>query len=353
MTDTEVLPPDLEAPVDGPPLASWTRRVVAALLDGAILGGATWVALGSGGQEPSLTPSFGGASSTGDVDPVAWFTSPWLVGLVVVMLLLQGWTGATPGKRVAGVAVVRVSDGRPAGFLAAGLRVIAHAIDAIFLIGYLRPLWNARRQTFADSMVGTLAVQTREPAPHPWFARFRREPSALGSTIVSVAALGVCVLGVGFSTGSSSWGGSWESAVPCTDGGTLARTASADVARTGGSMHEGRLWISRETDGDVDKGLRITWTWTSPDEPGDARFETDVVRADGSTIEITQDAIASSFLDGATVFDPATVSADDLDSAGPGWTAQTRLVVDGETVGACTVDSADWDAAVPPATYQG
>ena len=123
------------------------------------------------------------------------------------MLALQGWTGATPGKRVAGVAVVRVSDGLPVGFLASALRVVAHLLDAIFLIGYLRPLWNARKQTFADSIVGTLAVQTREPPAHPWFARFRREPSALGSTVVSVAALAVCVLGVGFSTATSSWGG--------------------------------------------------------------------------------------------------------------------------------------------------
>ena len=38
VTDTVVLPPDLATPADGPPLASWSRRVVAALLDGAILG---------------------------------------------------------------------------------------------------------------------------------------------------------------------------------------------------------------------------------------------------------------------------------------------------------------------------
>ena len=85
-----------------------------------------------------------------------------------------------------------------------------------------------------------------------------------------------------------------------------------------GACSEGRLWISRVTDDDVDKGLRITWTWTSPDEPGDVRFETDVVRADGSTIEMTQEAIASSHLSGAAVFDPATVSADDLDAARAG-----------------------------------
>ena len=204
MTDTIVLSPDLASPADAPPLASWSRRVVAALLDGAILGGATWVVLGSGGLAPSLAPTFG-PSDAGDVGLVAWFTSPWLVGLVLGMLMLQGWTGATPGKRVAGVAVVRVADGVPPGVFASGMRVVAHLVDAFLLIGYLRPLWHARRQTFADSIVGTLVIQTREPPPHPWFARFRRAPSAAGSTSVSMLALAVCVLGVGFSVHASTW----------------------------------------------------------------------------------------------------------------------------------------------------
>ena len=163
VTDTATLPVDLPAPIDGPPLASWTRRVIAALLDGAILSGATWAVLGSDGSSPSLTPTFSAGAAAG----IAWFTSPWLVGLLVAMLALQGWTGATPGKRVAGVAIVRASDGLPVGVLASGLRVVAHLLDAIFLIGYLRPLWNDRKQTFADSIVGTLAVQTREPRGAP------------------------------------------------------------------------------------------------------------------------------------------------------------------------------------------
>ena len=80
------------------------------------------------------------------------------------MLALQGWTGATPGKRVAGVAVVRVSDGLPVGFLASGLRVVAHLLDAILLIGYLRPLWNVaagRRSPTRSS--GTLASRRASP----------------------------------------------------------------------------------------------------------------------------------------------------------------------------------------------
>ncbi|WP_421735989.1 RDD family protein [Cellulomonas sp.] len=349
MTDTVALSTDLATPVDAPLVASWSRRVVAALLDWAILSGATWVVLGQGGVAPSLQPTFGGPSS-GAADPVSWYTSGWLVGLVVAMLVLQGWTGATPGKRVAGVAVVRVSDGRPAGIVAAGLRVVAHVIDSILLIGYLRPLWNARGQTFADSMIGTLVIQTREPAAHPWFARFRREPSAVGSTVVSVAAFAVCVLGVGFSTSTSSWGGEWESALPCVDDGTVvAPTGTATAARAGGAMHEGRLWIDREVDDDVEKGLRITWAVAAPDGQLDgARVETDVRRADGSVIAIEQEVSVASGGGYEVYLDPAEVSADDLEDAGPGWSAQSRLLLEGHVVGACSIDAADWEAADQP-----
>ena len=345
MTDTVALTADLAPPVDAPLLASWSRRVVAALLDGAVFSGATWLVLGPDGSAPSLQPAFGGTAA-----PVPWHTSGWLVGLVVVMLALQGWTGATPGKRVAGVAVVRSSDGRPAGIVASGLRVVAHVIDAILLIGYLRPLWNVRRQTFADSIAGTLVVQTREPPAHPWFARFGREPSAAGSTVVSVAAGAVCLLGVGFSMSSSSWGGEWESALPCVDDGTAAAPAAwATASRVGGGMHERRLWISRETDDQVDTGLRITWTWSSPDaQVGSARVETDLRRMDGSVIAVVQEAAAAAWDRNEATFDRAEVPIGDVENAGSGWTAQSRLVVDDVVVGACAIDAADWEAADQP-----
>ena len=339
-------PSDLAAPVDSPPLASWSRRVVATLLDGAILGGATWVVLGTGGRAPSLAPTFG-PNDLGEVQAVAWFTSPWLVGLVLGMLALQGWTGATPGKRVAGVAVVRASDGLPAGVLTSGLRVVAHGVDAILMIGYLRPLWHERNQTFADSMLATLAVQTREPPAHPWFARFRHEPSALGSTIVSVAAGALCVLGVGFSAHTSTWGSSWTTDMSCVDDGTVdAPSAVANAVRNGGTTGERRLWIARSTDVGADVGVSVEWTWTATDRDlVGATYETDIVRADGSRISVSQDVLSTGLASQTLVGSPADVRATDLHEAGPGWTAQTRLVVDGETVGACTFDEADWDAA--------
>ncbi|WP_315097814.1 RDD family protein [uncultured Cellulomonas sp.] len=338
MTDLVAPSADLATRADAPLIAPWSRRVVAALLDGAVLSGATWLVLGAEGTAPSLQPTFGDTTAS-----VPWFTSGWLVAVVVAMLALQGWTGATPGKRLAGVAVVRASDGTPAGLVASGLRVVAHLLDAILVIGYLRPLWNERGQTFADSILGTLVIQTREPAAHPWFARFRHQPTAGGSTAVTVAALVVCALGAGFSLTTSSWGGSWEVPVPCTEDGTVPEPAAvATASRAGGTMVDRRLWISRTTDENVDKALRVSWTWLSADaQQGHAQLETEIRRADGSVILQTQDGTGA----GEAVLGTTDIYAEDLENAGRSWTAQTRLVVDGEVVGACTIDSADWDAA--------
>ena len=336
-----MLPVDAPVPVDGPPLASWTRRVIAALLDGAILGGATWVVLGPAGSGPSLTPTFE-VGGTGGVDVDAWFTSPWLVGLLVAMLGLQGWTGATPGKRVAGVAIVRASDGLPVGLLASALRVVAHLIDAILLVGYLRPLWNVRKQTFADSIVGTLAVQTREPPAHPWFARFRREPSALRSTTVSVAAAGLCVLGLAFSSTQNGAASEYEAEVPCATG-VPSVTASAQASRHVQTFVDRRLWVARSSTEPAQTALSVTWTWADTG-PTSARrsHEMDLLDAEGEVVSTLEQDVP---FDHAAVLDPLRITPSELSAGGPGWTVESRLVSDGTTVASCTVSQDDWDAA--------
>ena len=95
----------------------------------------------------------------------------------------------------------------------------------------------------------------------------------------------------------------------------------------------------------------MRWTWqTRGVQPSDLRFETDVRRADGTTIAETQQAAVTSWDDPVSL-DDAIVPAGDLAEAGPRWTAQTRLVADGVVVGACTVDAADWEAADLGATF--
>ncbi len=52
--------------------------------------------------------------------------------------------------------------GQPIGFGMAFVRQIAHALDSWSLgIGYLWPLWDERRQTFADKVCNTVVVRVR------------------------------------------------------------------------------------------------------------------------------------------------------------------------------------------------
>ena len=71
----------------------------------------------------------------------------------------QGTTGSSIGKSVLGFRVVSENTGEPIGFGLSVLRAIAHAVDAaIFYVGYLFPLWDAKRQTLADKMLATVCL---------------------------------------------------------------------------------------------------------------------------------------------------------------------------------------------------
>lgn len=72
----------------------------------------------------------------------------------------QGTTGQSIGKQVVGTRLVRARDGQPVGFGAAVGRQFLHVLDGLPLyLGYLWPLWDERRQTFADKVVDTVVVR--------------------------------------------------------------------------------------------------------------------------------------------------------------------------------------------------
>jgi hypothetical protein len=57
------------------------------------------------------------------------------------------------------VAVVSEVTGRPIGFGRSVVRQLAHVVDAIIVgIGYLFPLWDAKRQTLADKIMTTVVL---------------------------------------------------------------------------------------------------------------------------------------------------------------------------------------------------
>ena len=108
--------------------------------------------------------------------------------VVVVQLLSLGWvlynscylqgaTGQSVGKRVVGIKLVRADTRQPVGFGLALGRQFCHIVDSIPLfIGYFAPLWDEKKQTFADKIVGTVvveahAVQTAPPQPQQGFGQ--------------------------------------------------------------------------------------------------------------------------------------------------------------------------------------
>jgi uncharacterized RDD family membrane protein YckC len=71
----------------------------------------------------------------------------------------QGTTGSSVGKSVMKFKVVGEATGRPIGFGASLLRQLAHTIDGLACnIGYLFPLWDAKRQTIADKIMSTVCL---------------------------------------------------------------------------------------------------------------------------------------------------------------------------------------------------
>ena len=54
--------------------------------------------------------------------------------------------------------VVSETTGQPVGFGMSVVRQLAHILDSFCLVGYLFPLWDAKRQTFADKIMTTVCL---------------------------------------------------------------------------------------------------------------------------------------------------------------------------------------------------
>jgi uncharacterized RDD family membrane protein YckC len=73
-----------------------------------------------------------------------------------------GKTGQSWGKRVLGISLISEQTGQPIGAGMAFVRDICHIVDSIICdIGYLFPLWDAKRQTLADKIMRTVVVPAR------------------------------------------------------------------------------------------------------------------------------------------------------------------------------------------------
>jgi Mce-associated membrane protein len=90
---------------------------------------------------------------------VWWWVCVSLLGLaflamLVNRLLLPVVLGWSVGRALCGIAVVR-RDGAAIGAWGLLLRDLAHLLDTVALVGWLWPLWDSQRRTFADMLLRT------------------------------------------------------------------------------------------------------------------------------------------------------------------------------------------------------
>ncbi len=71
----------------------------------------------------------------------------------------QGRTGQSWGKKIVGIRLVAEHTGQPVGAGLAFGREICHVLDGFLYLGYLWPLWDDKRQTFADKICSTVVVR--------------------------------------------------------------------------------------------------------------------------------------------------------------------------------------------------
>lgn len=143
-------------------------------------------AAGYGGRPLAEWPKRVGAYA---IDVIAPFVAVWFVGLIlgfvsdvlgllfiiVGYLAALGWvlyqsyltgqTGQSFGKEKMKIRVLSESTGQPIGGGMGIARYFVHFVDAIpCYIGFLWPLWDAKKQTFTDKILSTIVIDESAPA---------------------------------------------------------------------------------------------------------------------------------------------------------------------------------------------
>lgn len=84
----------------------------------------------------------------------------FLVVMALYMIVLEGWLGATLGKRLVGLRVVGVGGGRP-GLWKGFVRNVLRAVDSLptlNILGVILILRSPERARFGDRVAGTRVV---------------------------------------------------------------------------------------------------------------------------------------------------------------------------------------------------
>jgi uncharacterized RDD family membrane protein YckC len=140
-----------------PQYANWLYRVAAYVIDG-VVNGAPWIVAGILIGVLGLGQSADTSGAAAVIYGVGGLAS---LGVTIWnSFIRQGRTGQSLGKQALGTRLVSFQTGQPIGGLMAFLRQLAHFVDTIACyIGWLWPIWDSRRQTFADKIMNTVVVR--------------------------------------------------------------------------------------------------------------------------------------------------------------------------------------------------
>ena len=83
----------------------------------------------------------------------------WFIFVLWNFCSLQGKTGRSIGKRIVNISLVNEASGQPLGGGDTFLREVLHLLDLLSIVGFLWPLWDAKRQTFSDKICRTVVIQ--------------------------------------------------------------------------------------------------------------------------------------------------------------------------------------------------
>src|SRR3954453_15133378 len=130
-------------------LAAWPSRVGGTLVDGLII---------------AVPYGIGSAIASGNNSALSIIALLfYLVGIglgIWNIVIRQGSTGQTIGKQVLGLKLIGADTGQPVGPGKAFLRQLTHILDSFACyVGYLWPLWDEKRQTFADKINNTYVIK--------------------------------------------------------------------------------------------------------------------------------------------------------------------------------------------------
>lgn len=137
-------------------LASWGTRVLSYLIDAI-------PAIVLAAIATPFAPHVD--ANTGDVVGGGFLYSLLTTILPLVWVIYnngykQGTTGQSIGKQVMKTRLIGEQTGQPLGFGMAIVRQLCHIVDGIILgIGYLLPLFTAKKQTIADMIVKSVVVK--------------------------------------------------------------------------------------------------------------------------------------------------------------------------------------------------